>query len=300
MPTSEQECLTQTQWQLLSREHLIEVKRWTQPYRRRKASHQPHPVFDFLFSYYPFSPGKLEQWHPGYGIKLICVGLSPKTFHARHYRRDDGHVSLNPETITEKELFRFRWIHNLLSLTQAKTPHFACHGMHEWAMVFRGNEIRHRESTPMRLSQEEIDDIVSSRSITCSHFDAYRFFSPDALAYNKLKPTLDSRPEYEQPGCLHTNMDLYKWASKCMPWVGSTLLWKCFQLALKARELDMRASPYDLSSYGYSPVKIETAGGRAEYETQQHEISHLAKPLRQQLIHTLSQVIADAGQPAEK
>lgn len=95
-------------------------------------------------------------------------------------------------------------------------------------------------------------------------------------------------------------MDLYKWASKCMPWIGSALLWKCFQLALKARELDMRASPYDLSSYGYSPVKIETAGGRAEYENKQREISHLAKPLRQQLIHTLSQVITDAGRPAEK
>lgn len=165
-------------------------------------------------------------------------------------------------------------------------------------MVFRGNDIRHRESTPLRLSQDEIDGIVRSRIITCSHFDAYRFFSPDARPYNKLEPTMETRSQYEQPGCLHTNMDLYKWASKCMPWVGSTLLWNCFQLALKARELDMRASPYDLSAYGYSPVKIETAGGRAEYETQQREINQLAKPLRQQLIHTLSEVIAHARQPA--
>ena len=209
-------------------------------------------------------------------------------------------MSLNPGALSEKEFYRLKWIHNLLSLTQSRNPHFGCHGMHEWAMIFGGNDIRHRESTPLRLSQGEIDDIVRSRSITCSHFDAYRFFSPDARPYNKLQPTMDSRTEYEQPGCLHTNMDLYKWASKCMPWIGSGLLWKCFQLALKARELDMRASPYDLSSYGYSAVKIETAGGRAEYETQQREISHLAKPLRQQLIHTLSQVIADAGQPAEK
>ena len=73
-------------------------------------------------------------------------------------------------------------------------------------------------------------------------------------------------------------MDLYKWASKCMPWVGSDLLWQCFQLALKARELDMRASPYDLSEYGYEPVKIETPEGRAEYETLQRQISQSPTP----------------------
>ncbi|MGB2186867.1 MAG: 3-methyladenine DNA glycosylase [Akkermansiaceae bacterium] len=300
MPISELECLSQAQWEQSAREHLTEVKHWTKPYRHRKACHQEHPVHDFLFTYYPFSPGKLEQWHPGYGIGLVCNERYPQSYHSRYYCRHEGVVSLNPGTLSEKEFYRLQWIHNLLSLTQSRNPHFGCHGMHEWAMVFGGNDIRHRESTPLRLSQGEIDDIVRSRSITCSHFDAYRFFSPDARPYNKLQPTMDSRTEYEQPGCLHTNMDLYKWASKCMPWIGSGLLWKCFQLALKARELDMRASPYDLSSYGYSPVKIETAGGRAEYETLQREISHLAKPLRQQLIHTLSQVIADAGQPAEK
>ena len=298
MPTSEQVCLSPAQWEQLSQEHLIEVRRWTKPYRRRKASHQQHPVHDFLFTYYPFSPGKLEQWHPGYGIGLVCDGSYPQSYDSRHYRRHNDMVRVDPRVLSEKELFRLRWIHNLLSLTQKRSPHFGCHGMHEWAMVFRGNDIRHRESTPLRLSQDEIDDIVRSRIITCSHFDAYRFFSPDARPYNKFKPTMESRGQYEQPGCLHTNMDLYKWSSKCMPWVGSTLLWKCFQLALKARELDMRASPYDLSSYGYSPVKIETAAGRAEYENKQREINQLAKPLRQQLIYTLSQVITDARQLA--
>jgi len=82
-------------------------------------------------------------------------------------------------------------------------------------------------------------------------------------------------------------MDLYKWASKCMPWVGSDLLWQCFKLALKARELDMRASPYDLSEYGYDPVKIETPEGRAEYEIHQREISQLSRPLRQSIIDAL-------------
>jgi hypothetical protein len=158
-------------------------------------------------------------------------------------------------------------------------------------MVYQGQDIRHRESTRLRLSQGQIDQLVSSRTITCSHFDAYRFFSPSAIDLNKLKPTLNSRQDFEQCGCLHTNMDLYKWASKCMPWVGSKLLWDCFQLALKARELDMRASPYDLSEYGYKPVAIETEQGRKQYESLQRQISKESIPLRQQLIDTLAQVL---------
>ena len=262
------------------------------PYRRRKASHQQHPVLDFLFTYYPFSLGKLEQWHPGYGIQLECDKKRPERYQTRHYQQLEDIVSLSTDALVDKEVARLEWIHNLLCLTQTRTANFACHGLHEWAMVYQGQDIRHRESTPLRLSQDKIDHLVSTRTITCSHFDAYRFFSPGALTLNKLKPTLDGRQDSEQCGCLHTNMDLYKWASKCMPWVGSDLHWQCFQLALKARELDMRASPYDLGSYGYEPVKIETPEGRAEYETHQREISQLSRPLRQSIIDMLAQVIA--------
>ena len=291
MLTSETSYLQLDQWRQLAEKHRIEVKKWTVPYRRRKASHQQHPVLDFLFTYYPFSLGKLEQWHPGYGIQLECDKKRPERYQTRHYQQLEDIVSLSTDALVDKEVARLEWIHNLLCLTQTRTPNFACHGLHEWAMVYQGQDIRHRESTPLRLSQDKIDRLVSTRTITCSHFDAYRFFSPGALTLNKLKPTLDGRQDSEQCGCLHTNMDLYKWASKCMPWVGSDLLWQCFQLALKARELDMRASPYDLSEYGYDPVKIETPGGRAEYETLQRQISRGSVPLRQQLIDTLAQVI---------
>jgi hypothetical protein len=36
-----------------------------------------------------------------------------------------------------------------------------------------------------------------------------------------------------------------------------------FRLARDVRELDMRASPYDLADLGYPPVRIETPEGRA-------------------------------------
>ena len=286
--------LTHSEWTERAAQHRSMVKRWTDPYRARRGAHQAHPVFDFLFSYYPFSLGKLEQWHPGMGFSLENSPGATPGYNPRHYQIRAESIRLAPENLADKPRQRIAWIHNLLVLTQHRPANFSCFGMHEWAMVYQGNQagrpsdIRHRESASLRLSQEEIDHIVESHPIACSHFDAFRFFAPAALPFNRLQPSLDARQDFEQPGCLHTNMDLYKWASKCMPWVGSDLLWQCFQLALAARELDMQASPYDLTRYGYAPIKIETAPGRTEYEKQQREIHARAQPLRQHLIDTLA------------
>lgn len=286
--------LSRDQWADLSSAHLAEVQKWTNPCRARRGSHQKHPVFDFLFTYYPFSLGRLEQWHPGLGIALEVYGKIPQQLQGRHYKQSDTVIELAPETLTEKEVFRLKHIHNLLVLTQHRPANFSCYGMHEWAMVYQGDrqgDIRHRETASLRLPQHEVDHLVETRPICCSHFDAVRFFAKEALPFNKLDPTLDTRADFEQPGCLHSNMDLYKWASKCMPWLSSDLLWRCFQLALKARELDMRASAYDLQSYGYSPIPIETPEGRQEYEKQQRHISELAIPLRQEIIDCLADLL---------
>ena len=101
---------------------------------------------------------------------------------------------------------------------------------------------------------------------------------------NRLQPSLESRLALEQPGCVHANMDLYKWAAKSMPWIGSELLLDCFELATELRDLDMRASPYDLTAWGRAPVRIETAEGRRFYEIEQRRLAEMAVPLREQLI----------------
>ena len=87
----------------------------------------------------------------------------------------------------------------------------------------------------------------------------------------------------EQGGCLHANMDLYKWSTKLWPWIGSDFIAKAFLLALKGRELDMRASPYDLEKEGYKPICIETEEGRKEYIKEQKFITEESIPLRQEL-----------------
>ncbi|TAE73461.1 MAG: 3-methyladenine DNA glycosylase [Verrucomicrobia bacterium] len=283
--------LDTTDWQSRAAAHRARAERWTAPARSRRASHRPHPVEDFLFTYYPFSFAKLEEWHPPVGTALEVAPVMPACWRKAPYRSTGRALVADPSLLSEKQKTRLRWLRELLVATRDRPPILACHGLHEWAMVYRGTQVRHAEISPLRLPQEEIDALIESRPIRCSHFDAFRFFHADAQTLNRLQPTLVNRPDFEQSGCVHANMDLYKWAFKAMPWAGSDLLLNCFELALELRDLDMRASPYDLSAFGLQAIPIETADGRRSYEQEQARLATLARPLRQKLIDRLEQVI---------
>ncbi len=56
----------------------------------------------------------------------------------------------------------------------------------------------------------------------------------------------------------------------------------------------MRASPYDLSDWGYSPVRIETAEGKQEYAAAQRRFAERGAPLRQRLIEQCERLDAAA------
>src|SRR5262249_42454941 len=129
---------------------------------------------------------------------------------------------------------------------------------------------------------------VEANRVRCSHFDAYRFFTEPARPLNALRPTRENQPELDQPGCLHANMDLYKWAYKLSPLIPSELVADCFGLAREIRTLDMRASPYDLEALGYPPVRVETPEGRAEYITEQRAFAARAAVLRARLIEAVT------------
>jgi hypothetical protein len=282
-------------WNERATAHRARAERHTTQARRRRDCGIAHPVEDFLFQYYPYGFSLLEIWQPGCGVALEWVGTAeaptpPPPFSGRDYSQAGGFLFANPGRLSTKERERLSWISELLRATQGRPPNFACHGLHEWAMVYRGKEVRHEKTTPLRLPQAEIDALVESRTIACSHHDAFRFFAPEARPMNRLQPTLEGRMALEQPGCIHANMDLYKWAAKAMPWIGSELLLDCFELALKLRDLDMRASPYDLRAWGREPVCIETAGGRRIYEGEQQCLAAEAAVLRERLICSLTKI----------
>jgi hypothetical protein len=281
---------SESRWRGLAAKHLQRASKHTLPTRERRDRGKPHPVEDFLFRYYPYPLSLLDDWHPGVGVALEGVLDSDVRFDEKHYSRVDGLCFAAPAKLSGKERTRLAWIHGLLVATRDRPANFACHGLHEWAMVYRGENVRHAATAPLRLPQAEIDSLVESRAICCSHHDAFRFFANAARPLNRVQPSLDRRIELEQPGCVHANMDLYKWSAKSMPWSGSELLLDCFELAMELRDLDMRASPYDLTEWGREAVAIETPAGRRIYESEQKRLADLAVPLRERLITVLDQI----------
>jgi hypothetical protein len=186
----------------------------------------------------------------------------------------------------------------LLTATAARPAQFGCFGLHEWAMVYRqdAGSIRH-SSYPLRLGPASTDAVVREARIRCTHHDAFRFFTAAARPLNSVQPARSDQVALEQPGCLHATMDLYKWAYKLSPALPSELVADCFDLARRSREFDMRASPYDLSALGLSPVTIETPEGRAEYVSLQRSIAAAGQTLRRRLLIACNSVARAGDNP---
>jgi hypothetical protein len=286
--------LSEEVWQQRARDHETRVRRWTDPAQARASRGDKHPVYDFLFHYYAHRPAWLRRWHPGIGV--ILKGASARVFLANPlYRETDAGVAIDPAALPARRRDFLSWLQCLLRATRDRAPAFGCFGLHEWAMVYQQTpeEVRHNQY-PLRFPPEELARIVESLPIRCSHFDAFRFFTKPARPLNKLQPTRETAPDLEQRGCLHANMDLYKWAFKLVPFVSAELVADCFELALDIRELDMRASPYDIASLGFPAVPIETPEGRAIYEKHQREFAARSEPLRASLLATCDRLLAAA------
>ncbi len=245
----------------------------------RRRTGVKHPVADFLFTYYSYRPAQLRRWHPGAGV--VLAGADPSDLGPEYVARASG-TMLDVAAISERRGAAIAWIRDLLVATASRPAHFGCFGLHEWAMVYRQDpdEVRHRD-WPLRLDP---GIVLAQNRVRCSHFDAFRFFTPAARPLNVLQPTREGQLADEQPGCLHANMDVYRWAYKLSPLVPSELVVDGFELAREIRTLDMRASPYDLADLGFDPVRVETAEGRAEYTRQQRNFADRAAVLRQRLI----------------
>jgi hypothetical protein len=248
--------------------HAARLAPYVEPHLARRRDGLKHPVHDFLFTYYSFSPAKLMTWEPGW----------PE--------------SGSPELLSKHQAL-VRSTLALLRATADRSPQLGCFGLHEWAMVYRADESSHgtRHPQPLRLGGAATDTVVESHRISCSHFDAFRFFTPPATPLNSLQPGRDDRTAYEQPGCLHATMDLYKHAFRLWPLVGSDLVADAFELAWDVRITDMRAAPYDLtgvrldpSGEEWRPIRIETPEGKQQYAAAQRGFVSRAEPIRQGLI----------------
>jgi hypothetical protein len=286
--------LSEPEWSARQNAHEQRVDDLLADHLARRKHGIKHPVEDFLFTYYSFRPPQLRRWHPGAGIAL--AGAAPHTDWRGYVATDDG-VTLDPAFI-ETRLETVRWVRDLLSATASRPAFTGCLGLHEWAMVYRSADVRH-EAWPLRLGAAGTDAVVESHQIRCTHFDAFRFFTDEAAPRNPIQPTRARQPDLEQPGCLHANMDLYKWAYKLSPLVPSELIVDALELARDIRELDMRASPYDLRELGYSPVRIETPEGKREYAAAQRSFAERSAPIRSSLREKCDRVLAMSEVPSQ-
>jgi hypothetical protein len=276
--------LTRAEWTARAATHAARVDAFVAPHLARRSESVKHPVHDFLFTYYAQRPAQLRRWHPGYGVALADA---PEYGGLKGY--DGGTVTTS---YVESQRQLVSGLRNLLRATASRPANFGCFGMHEWAMVYRLDEDETRHADwPLRLGPSGTDAVVESHRIACSHFDAYRFFTPAAAPLNTLSPTSADRPSYEQPACLHAGMDLYKHAFRLTPMISSDLVADCFELARDIRELDMRAAPYDLADLGFEPVLIETAAGKAEYAEAQRVFAERGAPLRARLVEECERLL---------
>lgn len=290
-------------WRAARDQHIARAEALTRDHLARRSRGQRHPVWDFLFEYYPVKPGRLRHWSPGIGNDLPGATAEDirylKFFKLHRHENQDSTTEIARMDVTsyvEKRGKTVAYIGNLLRSTRTNPAHFDCFGMHEWAMVYRQTEHRHPE--PLRLGQSGTDAVVDSHTVRCTHFDAYRFFTPDAVGLNEFAPTRVSQPQCEQVGCLHANMDLYKWATKLGEAVDGSLWLDTFELARSARELDMQVAPYDLLDWGLEPIRIETPSGKSEFVRRQRELSERADVLRGRLIDVVDKVL-DSGLTAK-
>ncbi|WP_043497982.1 hypothetical protein [Georgenia sp. SUBG003] len=285
--------LAPSEWRTIEQAHATRADAFTADHRRRAATGERHPIDDFLYDYYGTKPRLVRRWHPGARIILLPDNGTPAPHHAwRWYKTTaDGAVRFDAPAFIAVRRDSVQYIHTLLNATASRPPSTACFGLHEWAMVYR--QEAHRHPLPLRLGQDATDAVVERHQIRCTHYDAFRFFTPEAVGRNRLQPTRSTQPQLEQPGCLHVGMDLWKWVSKLGPAVPGDLALDCFQLAREIRTLDMQASPYDVTPLGERAVKIETADGKAEYVTRQRTFASKAAVLRSRLANVCQSLLQE-------
>jgi hypothetical protein len=176
--------LDEPTWRERAAAHEARVDSATAAHVARRRDHRAHPVEDFLFTYYSFKPAQLRRWHPGAGVGLAGASGAPHR-DWRYYTVDGDVVSVDIEAFAAARGDTLRFVRDLLVRTAARPARFGCFGLHEWAMVYRQgpSDVRH-SAWPLRLGASGTDAVVESHQLTCSHFDAYRFFTPEAAPLN--------------------------------------------------------------------------------------------------------------------
>ena len=248
------------------------------------ARSRDDPLLNFVFTYYGSDLGaaaNLGRWCPPVGVAIEAS----QDDRERLWRGIESSGAYDPRKLPKKRLAALERGRAALAATRKRPPIWHCYGLHEWAMLYRpdGAPQPHKhQSLPLRVDQATINRVVEADEIKCTHFDAFRFFAPEATEKNRHALTRQTQLDHEQPACVHANMDLLRYALRLTPFVDAALIGDALDVALQARDLDIRASPYLLA--GAAPVEVETTAGRKEYVRRQAAVHDAAAPVRDRLL----------------
>ena len=144
-------------------------------WNKARKNEQKHPLIDFLFRYFSFPFNRLKAWTPGWGETL--EGPMNETLSPHRFEETDGLVRIKEDIFPHHREKYLNWTISLLEKTISNPTCFNCYGLHEWAMVYKADKVRH-EYTKLRLSEKEICEIVEEKELNCTHYDALRFYNP--------------------------------------------------------------------------------------------------------------------------
>jgi hypothetical protein len=309
--------LPSLEWVARAERHASELETLLYPpgttVKSRSHSVKMHPIYNFLHTYYRYSTKEITAYSPGLGVVLERESLEEGAVLCKRHLQEkyvqhteQGYV-YDLMDMRSKPSSRYGWIsvtkvRDILQATANRQPFYGCYGLHEWAMLYSGggggvggdaSELKRQQERhqqlPLRVSQAVIDEVVTAPGqLRCTHYDAFRFFQPEAQPLNLHTPlTRPTQVAYEQPGCVHANMDLFKYAFTLYPFLPSDLLLDTLKLALRCRKVDMRASPYDVSHYlpdSEPPICVETIEGRKVYMLEQEALAEAAAPVRARVL----------------
>lgn len=312
--TSKPQYTSQSDWREAALNHKEKFTSMLYPkgvnLKERQHMVNDHPIYNFLHRYYRYNKEELLKYSPGMHIQLeVCNDADSDLLSSKFLTIDRSRGTCHFSAAMFREQLTLdgklgstyiRQNYNVLVASSKKTAFFGCYGFHEWAMLYSGAKNqsqplkKHQEKLPLRISQDTLDHVVEAGQLRCTHFDAWRFFHPQAQPLNIINPlTRSNQAQFEQPGCIHANMDLFKYAYQLYPLVSSQLLLQSLEVALAARIIDMRASPYDVSAFEecQEPLCVETADGRRRYAEEQEKLADMAAPVRQSLLQVYAEAL---------
>ena len=206
--------LEPTSWQQQRKDHRQRISELIDDYLERRSHQRKDPVMDFLFEYYAFRPSYLKSWTPGLGTLLLEGSSADWRFEEMAHTQ--GNCYLDITYFDKDRISAAQWILDVLQKSADSKPSFGCFGMHEWAMVYKADRVRH-DYLSLRMEKDELAEFVESRPLVCTHFDDFRFLPMRPSRKTGITSAATTLPTWSSPAACIPTWICINGPSRCTP-----------------------------------------------------------------------------------